>query len=466
MEAIKYYSTNQSWHPQAETGSITFGQALLKGLADDQGLYMFNRIPQLELDTFLSYRGKPYHELAFYILNHFLAEEIPPEKLQAITQASYGIGSKWPQGVQIPLEPYPHKTWIARLDQGPTASFKDFAAQLMARLMQYFREDQAMLTILVATSGDTGSAVGEAFRGLEGTQVIILYPKQEVSPIQKKQLESMGQNVIALSIDGKFDDCQNFVKQAFVDSELGFLNLTSANSINIGRLLPQIVYYAYIYLQISQAQEPIIFSIPSGNLGNSLGAEVARQMGVPIQKIIIGTNANATFPNFLKNGKYEKISPSKKCVSNAMNVGNPSNAARYFHLYEGSLDKNGQVHHPPNWEEMKACLVGYAFSDEETIQIMQEFYQQEKVIVEPHGAIGLLALHQYRNTFPENQDLPAVCMETAHPGKFPEIVQKYLATEPGSTPALDILNNREGQSIELANDYVLFKEFLKNMHHE
>jgi threonine synthase len=331
----------------------------------------------------------------------------------------------------------------------------------MARMMQYFREESKTITILVATSGDTGSAVGEAFRGLQGTRVIILYPENEVSPVQKKQLESIGENVQAIAFKGKFDDCQQYVKMAFSDPDLAFLNLTSANSINIGRVLPQIIYYAYIYLQVTENKEEVIFSIPSGNLGNSLGCEIARRMGLPVKKIVIGTNANNAFPKFLTTADYQKISPSKECISNAMNVGNPSNLARYFELYGGTVDKDGKVHKQPDVTEMQKNLSGYYFSDEATAEAIVEVYQKYKVIIEPHGAIGYLALTQYLNENAEDKNLKAVCVETAHPAKFPELIEKHLNITPENTPALELLNSRSGESIYLENKYEALKAWLK-----
>jgi threonine synthase len=271
---------------------------------------------------------------------------------------------------------------LARLDQGPTASFKDFAARFMARAMAYFKPADQQVTILVATSGDTGSAIGEAFKGLEGFRVYILYPENEVSAIQKKQLDSIGQNVQAIAVDGKFDDCQAMVKQAFSDPDpdLQPLHLTSANSINLGRILPQIVYYFYCYVNCVDSMEPAVISVPSGNFGHSLGCEIARRMGLPVDRIIIATNANDEFPAFLESAKYHKIQPSRMCLSNAMNVGNPSNLARYFELYGGTIDKEGTVHKHPDLDQMRQHLYSVAISDGQTVATMKKYYRGNGIL--------------------------------------------------------------------------------------
>ncbi|NJO02022.1 MAG: pyridoxal-phosphate dependent enzyme [Bacteroidia bacterium] len=287
-----------------------------------------------------------------------------------------------------------------------------------------------------------------------------MYPINEVSPVQKKQLESIGDNVQPLAIDGKFDDCQKLVKMAFADPDLAPLGLSSANSINIGRLIPQIIYYMYMYLQVSTPGQPVSFCVPSGNLGNSLGCELARRMGLPVRRILIATNANNAFPQFLRNQTYQSIEPSIECISNAMNVGNPSNLARYFDLYGGHVDKSGQVHQIPDWAAMQQVLLGYDFSDEETIQTIVETYDRYGTVVEPHGAVGLLAGWQYWRELPEERGYPLVCLETAHPAKFPEIIRQYLSLEPKNTPALERLNQRSGSSWPLANDYEALKAHL------
>jgi threonine synthase len=468
---IIYQSTNRAYS-QAQT-SVNFQEALFQGLAKDEGLFVPNYIPKFSTDFLNQLRGRSYAEVAFAVLNLFLHNEIPASTLKEICQSAYNF--------TIPIESLPlqklspslsppsgeskgawddKRLFIARLDQGPTASFKDFAARFMARAMQFFKPKEEKLTVLVATSGDTGGAVGEAFKGLTGTQVFILYPTQEVSPIQKKQLDTIGDNVQAIAIEGKFDDCQNFVKKAFADPDLASLRLSSANSINIGRVLPQVVYYVYIYLQVSDNQEDVIFCIPSGNLGNSLGCEIARRMGTPIKKIIIGTNENKAFPVYLQKGDYQKISPSINCISNAMNVGNPSNLARYFELFGGNVDKNGIVHQQPDWSAMQAVLSGYYVSDEATKETMRAYWQKYQVLLEPHGAVGLKAWEMFMTENPDYQAVKTVCIETAHPAKFTEMMEEILEITPQLPSALADMMQRPEKVVYLENNYEVLKDYL------
>ncbi len=460
QNSIQYYSTNR-FLEGGTSQTISFGEALLNGLAVDEGLYMPTEIPCLALSTLFSLQHQPYHRVAEVVLGAFLGRTLPQAVLAKMTQQAYTQALGWEQDVNLPIECYAPKRFLARLDAGPTASFKDFAARFMAKAMQYLRPKGQKLTILVATSGDTGSAVGEAFSGLEEIQVFILYPKAEVSPIQKAQLDAIGGNVQALCFEGKFDDCQQMVKLAFADPSLQHLHLTSANSINIGRVLPQVVYYFYMYLKVVQTiGEEVNFCIPSGNLGNSLGAEIARRMGLPIRKIIIGTNRNRAFPHFLQTGKYQKISPSHDCISNAMNVGNPSNLARYFELYGGTIDKNGTVHKLPDVAAMQKQLVGYAFSDEATAQKMKAFYAQYHSILEPHGAVGILAAEQFLADFAEEAPHPLITLATAHPAKFGETVEEILGIQAPICLALEQGKHRPKHSIALEARYEVFRDFL------
>jgi threonine synthase len=323
-QGIRYYSTNRQLdHIPGIVpfkAGVSFGEALLQGQAPDEGLFMPERIPSLTIRDILALKGMPYTSAAMLVAKAFLGADLPENILEAIVSDSYNY--------PVPFEKVVDRKYILRLDQGPTASFKDFAARMMARLMSHYRNPGKRLNVLVATSGDTGSAVGEAFKGVDGIDVYILYPRSEVSGRQKKQLDTIGQNVQALSVDGKFDDCQNLVKQAFSDPSFAAFNLTSANSINFGRILPQIVYYIYAYAQLASDGEEIVFSVPSGNFGDALGCEYARRMGLPVKKLVMPTNENDEFPRFLETGSYRKVSPSRACISNAMNVGHPSNLAR------------------------------------------------------------------------------------------------------------------------------------------
>ncbi|MBI2653109.1 threonine synthase [Candidatus Woesearchaeota archaeon] len=453
---ILYYSTNRDLNESKIVDFkqiVTFKEALFIGMAPDKGLFMPSQIPQLSKKDILSLKGKQYHEVAYEILKRFLSDEIKDKELKNITKKIYDF--------EIPIDNLDNYTYIIRLDQGPSASFKDFAARLMANLMHKFKQKNKSVTVLVATSGDTGSAIGKAYKGLDGIKVFILYPKSEVSLIQKKQLDTIGQNVQSIAIDGKFDDCQRLVKEAFSDSELANLNLASANSINIGRVLPQIPYYFYAYVSIADNFKPVIFSIPSGNFGNALGCEIARRMGLPIEKIIIATNQNDEFPKFLKSGIYEKVEPSRTCLSNSMNIGNPSNLARFFDLYGGNLDKEGITHKKPNLKEMKKYLYSVAISDEETIETIKQVYNNHKIIVEPHGAVGIAALLKY---FKENKKAFSICLETAHPAKFPGIIRKVLNIYPKKPNSLININKRRGEPDYLPNNYAKFKEYLLNRH--
>lgn len=448
---ILYYSTNRNLKDPIKgfKKSVSFKEALFMGMAPDKGLFMPTKIPKLSKKEILALKGKPYHAVAYEVLRKFLRYDIEDGDLKEITKDAYHF--------KIPMEIIDDLTLIARLDQGPTASFKDFAAQLMARLMCHLKPKNKEITILVATSGDTGSAIGEAYRGLKSINVRILYPKGEVSSIQKQHMDTIGENVQAIAIGGKFDDCQKLVKEAFADSDLKILNLTSANSINIGRILPQIVYYFYAYANIADKFEPVVFSVPSGNFGNSLGCEFARRMGLPVKKIIIATNENDEFPKFLRTGLYKRIEPSRICISNAMNVGNPSNLARYFELYGGTIDKDGIVHKKPNIKEMAKNLYSVPISDKKTAKTIKETYKKYGIIVEPHGAVGIAALKEYRKI---GKKTLAICIETADPAKFPEIIKKELKINPKIPDSLKLMYARKGCPIYMPNSYHDFKNYL------
>jgi threonine synthase len=332
---------------------------------------------------------------------------------------------------------------------------------MMARLMSYFRDKGQKLNVLVATSGDTGSAVGDAFKGVEGIDDYILYPKGEVSGRQKKQLDTIGGNVQAICVEGKFDDCQNLVKQAFSDPTLSHLNLTSANSINFGRILPQTIYYIYAYAQLGKNGERIVFSVPSGNFGDALGCEYARRMGLPVEKLVMPTNENDEFPRYLKTGRYEKVSPSRACISNAMNVGNPSNLARFFELYGGTMDRNGIVYQNPNLDEMRKRIFSTSVSDKETRLTIRRTYDKYGVVLEPHGAVGWRGLEEYLEAL---GDFPlCVSLETAHPAKFPDEIRELLGITPELPDSMKDIDKRSGEPLELSADYGKLKAYLIKM---
>jgi threonine synthase len=454
-QKILYYSTNRNLKdvkgiiPFKE--HVSFKVALLQGQAPDEGLFMPDPIPKLSLQSIVELRGKSYTAAAMIVTKAFLGDEISSEILEKIIYDSYNY--------PVPLEKVADRKYIMRLDQGPTASFKDFAARMMARLMSYFRDPRKRLNVLVATSGDTGSAVGDAFKGVEGIDVYILYPAGEVSGRQKKQLDTIGQNVQAISVVGKFDDCQNLVKQAFSDPSLTRFNLTSANSINFGRILPQIVYYVYAYAQLAEEVEEIVFSVPSGNFGDALGCEYARRMGLPVKMLIMPTNENDEFPRFLTAGIYEKISPSKACLSNAMNVGHPSNLARFFDLYSGTVDRSGTVHKYPDREEMRRFIFSVSISDEETKKTIKRVYDTYQVILEPHGAVGWRGLEFYLEQF---GDFPlCVSLETAHPAKFPDKIKELLNITPDLPQSMKDIDQRRGEPFELSGSYKEFSAYLR-----
>lgn len=455
MEPIRYYSTNRhlsrpGWKPF--TRLVSFREALLMGQAPDGGLFMPERIPVLPAATIRGFRGRPYREAALAVARAWLGDCLPPAELETAVRDAYDF--------DVPLERVFGRTYVLRLDRGPTASFKDFAARLMSRLMSALRDPSRRLNVLVATSGDTGSAIGDAFRGVEGIGVWILYPAREVSPRQKQQLDTIGGNVTALMVNAKFDDCQDMVKKAFLDPDFADSNLTSANSINIGRVLPQCVYYLWGYAQIAEAGEEAVISVPSGNFGNAFGCEIARRMGLPLKRLLMPTNENDEFPSFLAGKEYRRISPSRKCLSNAMNVGHPSNLARFFDLYGGTVDKEGRVHRVPDRELMRRRIFSVSVSDEETRATIVEAYRRHRLLLEPHGAVGWKGLMDYRKR--EGDGSPAISIETAHPAKFPEEIESLLGIAPPPSPSLSGIETRPGKPVPMENDYGAFKEYLRS----
>ncbi len=455
MGGIKYYSTNRNINEPGFTpfkGLVSFKDALMMGQAPDAGLFMPERIPNISKGELEDLRGKRYFEVAHAILDKFLYADIDSDHLLSLCKEAYNF--------RVPIEKVHDRKYVLRLDQGPTASFKDFAARMMARLMGALKDEKKILKILVATSGDTGSAVGEAFKGVNGINVFILYPESEVSGRQKKQLDTIGNNVTALAVNGKFDDCQNLVKMAFQDKDLADLNLTSANSINIGRILPQMIYYFYSYLEKSEEGEKTLISIPSGNFGNSLGCEFGRRMGLPIHKIIMAVNENDEFPQYLNNGIYQKLSPSKSCLSSAMNVGHPSNLARFFELYGGTVDKSGKVYKYPDLKNMKKNIFSTSINDQKTRDTIKDVYEKYKVVLEPHGAVGWAGLESYYTC---HGDYPlSISLETAHPAKFPEEIKSLLGFEPELPESMKDVDRRQGCPIRIENDYLTLKNFLES----
>jgi threonine synthase len=335
---------------------------------------------------------------------------------------------------------------------------------MMGRLMNYFllRANRKML-ILTATSGDTGSAIANAFYGLDNIRVVILYPETEVTDRQRKQMTTLHKNISVLALDGKFDDCQALVKMAFSDRDLDHLELSSANSINIGRLLPQSVYYFYAYSRLAKdINEEIIFSVPSGNFGDLMGGIIARQMGLPVKRFVISTNTNDEVPVYLRTGNYQIIAPSRNCISSAMNVGHPSNMARIVDLYGGKMNEKGDILTAPDEQKLKKDMYAVSISDEKTKTTIKAVYDQYKVLLEPHGAVGWAGLQEF---FKENPAIDVsgqltVTLETAHPAKFPQEINDILGFDPPLPPSLSNLEGKEEKITMLENDYQKFKEYL------
>lgn len=447
---IKYYSTN------LKTESVSFKEALLKGLASDKGLFMPESIPTFSNEEIKSFADLQYFEIAYRVMSKFLSSELTEKDFYELVKDAYDF--------DIPLENVCDNKFIMRLDQGPTASFKDFAARMMGRLINYYlKNENKELIILTATSGDTGSAIANAFYGLDNIKVVVLYPETEVTDRQRKQMTTLGKNVQVIALKGKFDDCQHLVKLAFSDPELSHLPLSSANSINIGRLIPQIVYYFYAYAKLHKTYESkdIIFSVPSGNFGDMMGGVFAMNMGLPIKKFIIAVNENDEFPNLLKNKVYNKIEPSKNCISSAMNVGHPSNLARLIALYGGVMDELGNISKLPNFEKMKQDFFSLSVNDEQTRETIKNVWDKYNVLLEPHGAVAWKGVEEYLNENEENKNQLIVSLETAHPAKFPDEIQKILNIDPELPESLKNLENKPEYITDLENSYEDFKQFLK-----
>ena len=451
-EPIKYYSTN------LKAPKVSFREALLKGLAPDRGLYMPEIIPQFSMSEIDAFSKMSYFEIAYQVIKKFLDTELPDDQLYALVKDAYNY--------DVPLEKVYENKYVMRLDQGPTASFKDFAARMMGRLINYYLSlENRQLIILTATSGDTGSAIANAFYGLDNIKVVVLYPEKEVTPRQRKQMTTLGENIQIISIDGKFDDCQALVKQAFSDHELEFLNLSSANSINIGRLVPQTVYYFYAFakLRSGKADDKIVFSVPSGNFGDMMGGMLAMKMGLPVRKFIIATNENDEFPILLHKEFYTKIEPSRNCISSAMNVGHPSNLSRLIALYGGVMDEKGEISQQPDFELMKKELFATSIDDALTRKTINDTYNKYYVLLEPHGAVGWAGLESYIKNYPleDNPEQLFVSLETAHPAKFPDEINKILGIDPEMPESLKGIENKQEIILKVDNNYNAFKNFLK-----
>lgn len=448
---MKYYSTN------LKADKVSFSEALLKGLAPDKGLYMPEQIPVLTSEEIKSFSDKEYYQIAFEVSRKYLAGEISDENLLAITKDAYNYS--------VPLEKVYGNNYVMRLDQGPTASFKDFAARMMGRLMQhYLKIEKRKMLILIATSGDTGSAIANAFYGLDNIKVLILFPDGEVTDRQRKQMTTLGKNVKVISLTGKFDDCQALVKEAFSDPQLDYLQLSSANSINIGRLIPQIVYYFYSFSRLRKGNDndDVIFSVPSGNFGDMMGGVLAKFMGLPIKKFVIAVNENDEFPVFLKSGEYKKIEPSKNCLSSAMNVGHPSNLSRLVALYGGVMNEKGEISKKPDMNKMRNDIFSVSVSDEETKETIKDAYNKYKLLLEPHGSVGWKGLMEYKSQNSLSDEQLCISLETAHPAKFPQNIIELLGFDPELPDSLKEIENEDETFESLKNNYKDFKNYLVN----
>src|SRR5882757_9823336 len=381
---MKFYSTNNS------KNLVSLQEAVIKGLAPDNGLYMPEKIPAFSSDFFNSLSEKTFQEIAYDVAKEFVDGDISSDQLKNIIDHTISFDA--------PLVEVEKGIFALELFHGPTLAFKDFGARFMSQVLGHFAQQQKReIVILVATSGDTGSAVANGFLGVPGTRVVVLYPSGKVSEIQEKQFTTLGKNITAVEINGTFDDCQRLVKQAFLDQELkASFFLTSANSINMARLIPQSFYYFYAWSRLPNKKN-VVFSIPSGNFGNLTAGLIAKKMGLPIQHFIAATNINDIVPHYLTTKEYLPKS-SASTISNAMDVGNPSNFARMLDLF----------HH--DHSAMKKEITGYAFTDEETRSVMREVFEKFNYTLDPHGAIGYLGLKKYQSQNPESV---GVFLETA-----------------------------------------------------
>jgi len=428
---VKYFSTNNT------DIRYSFKEAVIKGLAPDKGLFFPVSIPKLEDDFFKRLPGLSLPDIGFEVARHFVGDDISDVDLKKITEEVLNF--------PIPVVPIEDGVNTLELFHGPTCAFKDVGARFMSRCLSAFaKQNQEDVTILVATSGDTGSAVANGFLGVEGVKVVILYPAGKVSKIQEQQLTTMGQNITALEVDGTFDDCQALVKTAFGDDDLNAkLSLTSANSINIARLLPQSFYYFFAWAQLQPSDKKVVFSVPSGNYGNLTGGLLAKQMGLPIDSFIASANINKVVPDYLNTGKYEPKA-SVQTISNAMDVGAPSNFARMMELY--------QENHADIIKDVK----GAWFSDEQTQDAIADVYSKTKYILDPHGAVGYLGLKKYLNRERE----VGIFLETAHPAKFKDTVEKVLNAEIKVPDYLQECLGKEKKSILISKDFLEFKSYL------
>lgn len=432
---MPYHSTNDPTH------RVDLRTAVLRSLPPDNGLYMPDVLPVLPPEFWASLREKSFQEIGTAVANAFFGNEVPLADLEEIVAATLTFDA--------PVRELGERDQLLELFHGPTLAFKDFGARFMARLMAWLtRGEDRPLTILVATSGDTGGAVASAFHNIPGTRIVILYPKGGVSGLQEKQLTTLGGNITALEIEGSFDDCQRLVKSAFLEPGLGErLNLTSANSINLSRLVPQSFYYIHAARQVDPAAGPPVFVVPSGNFGNLTAGLLATRLGLPVAGFVAATNANDVVPAYLASGNYAPR-PSVATLSNAMDVGTPSNFARMSALFGGS------------WEEMRALITGATYTDAQTRDAIREIYQKTDEALCPHTAVGWLAARDFRAAHPQ---ATTITLATAHPSKFIDTLDDVLGPDVVEIPdRLACLANREKKATTMPADWTTFHEWLED----
>ena len=430
---MKYYSTNK----QASDASLE--EAVVKGLASDKGLYMPYEIKPLPKSFFDEIENLSFQEIAYRVAEAFLGEDVPAETLKYIVYDTLNF--------DVPAVKVKDNIYSLELFHGPTLAFKDVGGRFMARLLGYFirKEGKKEVNVLVATSGDTGSAVANGFLGVEGIHVYVLYPKGKVSEIQEKQFTTLGRNITAIEVDGTFDDCQALVKNAFMDKELNaHMQLTSANSINVARFLPQSFYYFYAYAQMKKQglADNLVVCVPSGNFGNITAGLFGKKMGLPIKRFIAANNRNDIFYQYLKTGEYNPR-PSIATIANAMDVGDPSNFARIIDLYGGSHDA------------IAAEISGETYTDEQISETVQKVYEETGYLLDPHGACGYRALAEELQP-----GETGVFLETAHPAKFLQTVQNIIGAEVKIPEKLQEFMRGKKLSVPMSKDFASFKEYL------
>lgn len=442
---MKYYSTNGK-APLAD-----LQKAVVKGLAEDRGLYMPERIEKLPKAFFDNIQDMRFQDIAYNVASNFFGEDVDEDALQDIVYDTLSF--------DCPVAKVTDNIYTLELFHGPTLAFKDVGARFMARLLGYFTSNtsatsnSSLVNVLVATSGDTGSAVANGFLGVEGIHVYVLYPKGKVSPIQECQFTTLGQNITAIEVDGVFDDCQALVKSAFMDEELNkHMKLTSANSINVARFLPQAFYYfnAYARMKALGKADNLVMCVPSGNFGNICSALFGHEMGLPIKRFIAANNANDVFYNYLQTGKYEPKA-SIQTLANAMDVGDPSNFARILNLYS----QNGALTPEATHHRITNLISGATYSDEKIAETMRQCYGETGYVLDPHGACGYRALQEGL----QEGEIGVFC-ETAHPAKFKEKVDDILGIDIEIPARLKAFMEGEKQSVEMSKDFADFKRYL------